>query len=151
LTRFNFDAPLIAVLWRPETHMFHFSVGEMTLSLEHAAMLGGLSCARQAMGPIDIPETWQAEFLARFANGPRNDHAPAPYLPFVDPTGPPGLGFSSSAYVILTLSFSVCMHLNECDDRPLRVCRLTTWQTMPTTRCQCWGIQENPSPSKCRV
>jgi hypothetical protein len=31
LTRFNYDAPLI---------MDHFPVGEMTLSLEHAAMLG---------------------------------------------------------------------------------------------------------------
>jgi hypothetical protein len=37
LTRFNYDAPLIAMFldrWRPETHTFQFSVGEMTLSLE---------------------------------------------------------------------------------------------------------------------
>jgi hypothetical protein len=27
-------------------------------------------------------------FLARFANVPRNDHAPAPYVPFVDTHGP---------------------------------------------------------------
>jgi hypothetical protein len=39
------------------------------------------------MGPIDIPATWQADFLARFANVPRNDRAPAPYLPFVDTHG----------------------------------------------------------------
>jgi hypothetical protein len=61
LTRFNYDALLIAAFmdrWRPETHTFHLLVGEMTLSLEDAAMLGGLSCARQAMGPIDIPATW---------------------------------------------------------------------------------------------
>jgi hypothetical protein len=51
--------------WRPETHTFHFPVGEMTLSLEDAAMLGELSCAGQAMGPIDIPATWQADFLTR--------------------------------------------------------------------------------------
>jgi hypothetical protein len=62
LTRFNFDAPLIAAFmdrWRPETHTFHFPVGEMTLSLEDAAMLGGLWCAGETMGPIDIPATWQ--------------------------------------------------------------------------------------------
>jgi hypothetical protein len=36
-------------------------------------MLGGLPCAGQAMGPTDIPATWQADFLARFANVSRND------------------------------------------------------------------------------
>jgi hypothetical protein len=91
LTRFNFDALLISAFmdrWRPETHTFHLPVGEMTLSLEDVAMLGGLSCAGQAMGMIDIPATWQADFLARFANVPRNDRAPTPYLPFVDTHGP---------------------------------------------------------------
>jgi hypothetical protein len=56
--------PLIATFmdrWRLETHTFHFSVGEMTLSLEDAAMLGGLPCAGQAMGPINIPATWHAD------------------------------------------------------------------------------------------
>jgi hypothetical protein len=38
--------------------------------------------------------------------------------------------------MILALIFNVCMHLNECDDEPLCVCRLTTWRTMPTTRHQ---------------
>jgi hypothetical protein len=51
-------------------------------------MLGGLPCAGQAMGPIDILATWQADFLARFANVPRNDRAPTPYVPFVDTHGP---------------------------------------------------------------
>jgi hypothetical protein len=91
LTCFNYDAPLIAAFmdrWRPETHTFHFPVGEMTLSLEDAAMLGGLSCAGQEMGSIDIPATWQADFLARFVNVPRNDRAPVPYVPFVDTHGP---------------------------------------------------------------
>jgi hypothetical protein len=60
----------------------------MTLSLEDAAMLGGLSCAGEVMGTIDIPATWQADFLARFANVPRNNHAPVSYLPFVDTHGP---------------------------------------------------------------
>jgi hypothetical protein len=59
----------------------------MTLSLEDASMLGGLPCAGQAMGPNDIPTTWQADFLARFANVPRNDRAPASYVPFVDTHG----------------------------------------------------------------
>jgi hypothetical protein len=44
--------------------------------------------------------------------------------PSPTPTGPPGLGSNSSAYVILTLIFNVCMHflciLNECDERPRR-------------------------------
>jgi hypothetical protein len=47
LTWFNYDAPLIATFmdrWRPETHTFHFPAGEMTLSLEDAAMLGGAMC-----------------------------------------------------------------------------------------------------------
>jgi hypothetical protein len=91
LTRFNYDAPLIAAFmdrWRPETHTFHFSIGEMTLSLEDAAMLGGLPCAGWAMGSIDIPATWHVDFLARFANVPRNDRVPAPYVPFADTHGP---------------------------------------------------------------
>jgi hypothetical protein len=68
--------------------MFHFPVDEMTLSLEDTAMLGGLPCAGQAMGPIDILSSWHADFLALFANVPRNDRAPAPYMPFADTHGP---------------------------------------------------------------
>jgi hypothetical protein len=71
-----------------DTHTFHFSVGEMTLSLEDGAMLGGLPCAGQAMGPIDIPMTWHTDFLARFTNVPRNDSASAPFVPFADTHGP---------------------------------------------------------------
>jgi hypothetical protein len=59
----------------------------MTLSLEDAAMLGGVSCAGEVMGPIDIPATWHADFLARFANVPQNDRAPVPYVPFADTYG----------------------------------------------------------------
>jgi hypothetical protein len=43
LTRFNYDAPLIAAFmdrWRPETDTFPFPLGVMTLSLEDAAMFG---------------------------------------------------------------------------------------------------------------
>jgi hypothetical protein len=68
--------------------MFHFLVGEMTLSLEDVAMLGGLSCAGKAMGPIDIPATWNADFLARLTNVPQNDLALVPYVPFADTHGP---------------------------------------------------------------
>jgi hypothetical protein len=60
----------------------------MTLSLEDTAMLGGLPCAGQAMGSIDIPATWYADFLARFVNVPRNDCSPALYVPFADTRGP---------------------------------------------------------------
>jgi hypothetical protein len=51
-------------------------------------MLGGLLCAGEANGPIDIPAMWHVDFLARFVNVPRNDRAPAPYVPFVDTHGP---------------------------------------------------------------
>jgi hypothetical protein len=74
--------------WRPETHTFHFLVGEMTLSLEDAAMCGGLLCAGQAMGPTDIPATWHTDFLAWFADVPRNNRASAPYVAFADTHGP---------------------------------------------------------------
>jgi hypothetical protein len=103
LTRFCYDASLITVFmdrWRQETHTFHFSVGEMTLSLEDAVMLGGLLCAGEVTGLIDIPATWHTDFLAQFANVPRNDCAPAPYVPFAD----------TLVYMILTLIFNVCMH-----------------------------------------
>jgi hypothetical protein len=68
---FSYDAPLIAAFmdrWRPETHTYHFPVGEMTLSLEDVAMLGGLPSAGEAMGPIDIPAMWHTDLLARFVN-----------------------------------------------------------------------------------
>jgi hypothetical protein len=90
-TRFSYDTPLISMFMdrcRPETHTFHFPICEMTLSLEDAAMLGGLPCAGKTMRRIDIPATWHADFLARFANVPRNDRAPAPYVTFVDTHGP---------------------------------------------------------------
>jgi hypothetical protein len=91
LTRFSYDAPPIAAFmdrWRPETHTFHFPVGEITLGLEDTAMLGGLSYAGQVMGPIDIPAKWHADFLAWFVNVPRNDRAPASYVAFADTHGP---------------------------------------------------------------
>jgi hypothetical protein len=44
LTRFNFDAPLIAAFmdrWRPETHTFHLPVGEMTERINASGLEGG--------------------------------------------------------------------------------------------------------------
>jgi hypothetical protein len=60
----------------------------MTLSLEDAAMLGGLPHVGEATGSIDIPTTWHADFLARFANVRWDDRAPAPYMPFANTHGP---------------------------------------------------------------
>jgi hypothetical protein len=50
-------------------------------------MLGGLPCAGEVMGPIDILATWRADFLAQFANAPRNDRAPTSYVPFANTHG----------------------------------------------------------------
>jgi hypothetical protein len=47
-------------------------------------MLGRLSCVDEAIGAIDITSTWHADFLARFANVPRDDRAPVSYVPFAD-------------------------------------------------------------------
>jgi hypothetical protein len=58
LTRFNYDSPLIAAFmdrWRPETHTFHFPVGEMTVSLEDAAMLGGFRVLGRRWGRSTSP------------------------------------------------------------------------------------------------
>jgi hypothetical protein len=51
-------------------------------------MLGGLSCAGEVIGPIDIPVACRADFLTRFTNVTQNDRAPAPYVPFADTHGP---------------------------------------------------------------
>jgi hypothetical protein len=65
------------------------------------------------MGPIDIPATWHADFLARFANVPCNDHAPPPYVPFTDTHRPIWTWIHQSAYVILTLIFNISMHFKR--------------------------------------
>jgi hypothetical protein len=115
LTRFNYDAPLIAVFmdrWRPETHTFHFLVGEMTLSLEDAAMLGGLSCAGEAMGR-SIPARGTLTSLLGSRTFLRTITCRRRTCPSPTPTDPPGLGSSGSAYVIVTLIFNVCMPLKR--------------------------------------
>jgi hypothetical protein len=51
----------------------------MTVSLEDVAMLFSLPLGVVAMVAIDVPNTWRLDFLIRFTNVPRNDHAPQPY------------------------------------------------------------------------
>jgi hypothetical protein len=47
MTRFQFDFSLLSALldhWRPETHTFHFTVSEMTMTLQDTSLLMGLPC-----------------------------------------------------------------------------------------------------------
>jgi hypothetical protein len=47
MTHFQFDFSLLSALldhWRPETHTFHFTVGEMTMTLPDTSLLMGLPC-----------------------------------------------------------------------------------------------------------
>jgi hypothetical protein len=116
LTQFSYDVPLITALtdqWRPETYTFHSPVGEMTLSLEDATMLGGLSCAGEAMGLIDIPATWHADFLARFANVPRNDRVPLSYVSFANTHGPTETWIQQFSVRDSNSYFNVCMHFKR--------------------------------------
>jgi hypothetical protein len=91
MTRFQFDFSLLIVLldhWRPETHMFHFTVGEMTVTLQDTSLLMGLPCVGEPLRAADISTEWRTEFVARFANVPRNDRAPVPYQQFANARGP---------------------------------------------------------------
>ena len=79
MTRFQYDFSLLSALldhWRPETHTFHFTVGEMTVNLQDTSLLMGLPCEGEPLRAADISANWRTEFLARFANVPRNDRAP---------------------------------------------------------------------------
>jgi hypothetical protein len=113
LTRFNYDTPLIAAVmdrWRPETHTFHFPVGEMTLSLEDAAMLEDCRVLVRRCGRSTSPRRGtltsllgSRTFLGTIA---RWRHT----CPSSTPTSPPRLGSSSSTYVIVTLIFNIYMN-----------------------------------------
>jgi hypothetical protein len=53
MTRFQFDFSLLSVLldhWRPKTHTFHFTVGEMTVNLHDASLLMDLPCEGKLLG-----------------------------------------------------------------------------------------------------
>jgi hypothetical protein len=78
MTHFRFDFSLSALLehWRPETHMFHFTGGEMTVTLQDTSLLMGLPCEGEPLRAAYISTEWRTEFLARFANVPRNDRTP---------------------------------------------------------------------------
>jgi hypothetical protein len=79
---FLYDSSLITAFldrWRLDTHSFRLPVGEMTVSLEDVAMLFSLPLGVVAIVAIDVPNTWRLDFLIRFTNVPRNDHAPQPY------------------------------------------------------------------------
>jgi hypothetical protein len=76
-------------------------------------MLGGLPFARVVMGSIDIPRRdtptsflSSRTFLETIERRRRTCPSPTP-------TGPPGLGSSSSVYVILTLVLNICMHFKQ--------------------------------------
>jgi hypothetical protein len=91
MTRFQYDFSLLNVLlnhWWPETHTFHFTVGEMTVTLQETSLLMGHPCEGEPLRAADISANWRTEFLARFANVPRNDRAPAPYQEFTNAHGP---------------------------------------------------------------
>jgi hypothetical protein len=47
----------------------------------------GLPCEGEPLGAADISAEWRTEFLARFANVPRNDYAPAMYQEFTNAHG----------------------------------------------------------------
>jgi hypothetical protein len=104
MTRFQYDFSLLSVIlghWRPETHTFHFIVGEMTVTLRDTSLLMGLPCEGELLRAEDISANWRTEFLARFANVPQNDHAPALYQEFTNRHGPTYLGCNSLAYTPL--------------------------------------------------
>jgi hypothetical protein len=53
MTRFQYDFSLLSVLldhWRPETHTFHFTIGEMTETLQDTSLLMGQTWDVSARG-----------------------------------------------------------------------------------------------------
>jgi hypothetical protein len=91
MTRFQYNFSLVTTLldsWRSETYTFHFTVGEMTVTLQDTSLLMGLPCEGEPLRDADISTKWCTEFLTRFANVPRNDRAPAPYQVFTNARGP---------------------------------------------------------------
>jgi hypothetical protein len=55
------NASLTALVdrWRPETHSFHLSCGEMTITLEDVAMLFGLRVDGYAVTGHINPQDWR--------------------------------------------------------------------------------------------
>jgi hypothetical protein len=87
MTRFQFDYSLLSALLdhlRPETHTFHFTVDEVTITLQDTSLLMGLPCEGEPLRAADISTEWRTKFLARFVN----DRAPTPYEQFTNTHGP---------------------------------------------------------------
>jgi hypothetical protein len=40
--------------WRPETHIFHFTVGKMTMTLQGTSLLMGLPCEGEPLRGANI-------------------------------------------------------------------------------------------------
>ncbi len=92
-SRFSYDFSLLAALvdrWRPETHTFHLTVGEMAPTLQDVALLLGLPLRGAALGPTDVDAGWREDMLARFRMVRRRDDV-GPYREFTQQFkyGPP--------------------------------------------------------------
>jgi hypothetical protein len=64
--RMGLDRRLLAALldrWRPETHTFHLPCGETAPTLQDVSYLLGLPIAREAVGAVDILDTWRLELF----------------------------------------------------------------------------------------
>ncbi|QHN91329.1 uncharacterized protein DS421_17g573920 [Arachis hypogaea] len=68
--------------WRPETHTFHFSVGECAVTLEDVAIILGLSTnGLPVTGPtMSSFEALEAEFLHQFGVAPRKTDCRGSYI-----------------------------------------------------------------------
>nr|CAH66295.1 OSIGBa0139J17.4 [Oryza sativa] len=67
--RIHIDAALLSALvdrWRPETHTFHLTVGEMVPTLQDVSYLLGLLIAGPAVGPTMVNAGWADDLLASF-------------------------------------------------------------------------------------
>ena len=65
------DRSLLTALvdrWRPETHTFHLTCGEMSPTLQDIAMLLGFPISGDAVGPRIVPYTWLDDLEEHFAN-----------------------------------------------------------------------------------
>ena len=91
--RFPFDrSPLTALVdrWRPETHTFHLSFGEIAPTLQDVAMLLGLPIVGAPAFPPNAPVNWRDALLGRFQGVLAPEAAP-PYYDFSERQrhGPP--------------------------------------------------------------
>ncbi|WVZ95502.1 hypothetical protein U9M48_041257 [Paspalum notatum var. saurae] len=116
--RFSYDFSLLAALvdrWRPETHTFHLTVGEMAPTLQDVSYLLGLPLRGDAMGPTDVGQGRREDLLARFGRVQRSGTAP-PYREFA-PThtgGPPKwwiLQFKADDIGVGATEYEIARHL----------------------------------------